>query len=110
MSTFTPGPWEAESGGGRGAWIKGATGEWAALACGDTDGSADANARLIAAAPDLLDIACQPKVTDIGGTLYIGFYDELSCDACPVPPEMRGFVERWAARRDAAIAKAEGQS
>jgi hypothetical protein len=71
---------------------------------------AEANARLIAAAPDLLGIARQPKVTDIGGTLYIGFYDEHGGWSCPLPPEMRGFVERWAARRDAAIAKAEGRS
>lgn len=50
----TPKPWEAEPGAGRGAWIKGANEEWAALACGDTDESARANAKLIAAAPDLL--------------------------------------------------------
>lgn len=51
----TPGPWEKEPEAGRGAWIKGANDEWAALACGDTDESARANAHLIAAAPDLLE-------------------------------------------------------
>lgn len=50
---FTPGPWKAEPGAKRGAWVKGATGEWAALACGDTDESASANARLIAEAPNM---------------------------------------------------------
>jgi len=57
-AAHTPGPWIAEPGGGRGAWIKGQTGEWSALACGDTDETAAANARLIEAAPDLL-AACQ---------------------------------------------------
>lgn len=50
----TPGPWKAESDGGRGAWVKGAMGEWAALACGDTDISANAHARAIAQVPAML--------------------------------------------------------
>lgn len=50
---FTPGPWVAEQDGGKGSWVKGVTGEWAALSCGDTDESANANAHLIAAAPVL---------------------------------------------------------
>lgn len=54
-ASYTPGPWVAEPGGGKGAWIKGPTGEWAALACGDTDGSAAANARMIAAAPEMFE-------------------------------------------------------
>lgn len=58
-STFTPGPWIAEEGVGKGAWIKGASEEWSALACGDTHETANANARLIAAAPELLELACQ---------------------------------------------------
>lgn len=52
----TPGPWVAEPHAGRGAWVSGSNGEWSALACGNTDATADANARLIAAAPDLLAI------------------------------------------------------
>lgn len=55
MSKHTPGPWVAEPVGGKGSWVKGSTGEWAALACGDTSESAEANARLIAAAPDMLE-------------------------------------------------------
>ena len=57
----TPGPWRAEEGTGRGAWIMGSTGEWSALACGDTDESARANAQLIAAAPDLYEAALAAK-------------------------------------------------
>jgi hypothetical protein len=54
-SKHTPGPWNAEPMTGRGAWVKGSSGEWAALSCGDTDTTAEANARLIAAAPELLE-------------------------------------------------------
>ena len=51
----TPGPWVPEDGGGKGSWIKSeVNGEWAALACGSDDLTAEANADLIAAAPDLL--------------------------------------------------------
>ena len=54
---LTPGPWEPEKSGGRGLWIKGSNGEWAALACGDTDERAEANALAIAALPDLIEAA-----------------------------------------------------
>lgn len=50
----TPGPWRREPGVAQGAWIKGSTGEWVALACGDTPERALANGSLIAAAADLL--------------------------------------------------------
>jgi hypothetical protein len=47
--------WIAEPGAARGAWIKNAqTGEWTALACGDTDESAARHARMIAATPSTL--------------------------------------------------------
>ena len=55
LTDFTPGPWSAEPGAKRGAWISGTTGEWSALACGDSDESAARNAVLIAAAPALRD-------------------------------------------------------
>lgn len=51
----TPGPWTAEPGGGRGAWVKGANGEWAALACGDSDERAAHNAAAIATLPELYE-------------------------------------------------------
>ena len=52
----TPGPWQVEGvPKGRRPWVgRIAEGRWAALACGYTDEEAEANARLIAAAPDLL--------------------------------------------------------
>lgn len=53
LTGHTPGPWAAEPGAKRGAWISGTTGEWSALACGDSDESAARNARLIAASPAL---------------------------------------------------------
>lgn len=52
---WTPGPWTAEPQAGRGAWIKGSTGEWVALSCGDTDERARDNAHLIVAAPKLYE-------------------------------------------------------
>jgi hypothetical protein len=48
-------PWSAEPNGGKGSWIKGASGEWAALSCGDTDASADANAEFIVRAVNVHD-------------------------------------------------------
>ncbi len=54
-NNHTPGPWKIEQGGGRGAWIEGTDGEYAALAAGNTDERANANASLIAAAPELLE-------------------------------------------------------
>lgn len=52
---YTPTPWFAEPKVGRGAWIKGKTGEWTALACGDTDKSAVANAQIITRAVNSYD-------------------------------------------------------
>ncbi len=51
--TPTSGPWSIEQPVRRGAWIYGPDG-YVALTCGNTDEEAEANARLIAAAPDLL--------------------------------------------------------
>jgi len=50
----TPGPWVAEPQVGKGAWVTGSDGQWAALSCGTDDANGAANARLIASAPDLL--------------------------------------------------------
>lgn len=52
---------------GRGAWIKGENGNWAALSCGETDLEAEANARLIAASPDLLE-ACKAALRAFDGS------------------------------------------
>lgn len=93
MSTqHTPGPWETERGGFRGAWVRGTqTKEWAALACGDTDESAAANAHLIAAAPDML--AALKAIVEFYGW-------DANDDGEYVPCRMA----------HAAIAKAEGKS
>ena len=51
LEQATPGPWEAEEGGGRGGWIRNATTrEWSAMSCGETSEQATANAALIVAA------------------------------------------------------------
>jgi hypothetical protein len=84
----TPGPWQREVGAGRGAWIMGPTKEWAALACGDTDRRAEANARLIAAAPDML-----AALKQVEAEMRAGFGSSFG--------ETREQVRR-------AIAKAEG--
>lgn len=54
MAEHTPGPWLAETPSCKGSWVKGSGGKWTALACGESDENAGANARLIAAAPDML--------------------------------------------------------
>jgi hypothetical protein len=65
--THTPGPWFAEPGVGRGAWIKNKDGRWAALACGETEEEAKANAQLIMIAPDMLELleAIEPHMHNI---------------------------------------------
>lgn len=46
-AVHTATPWEAEPNGGRGGWIRGRSGEWSALACGDDNTTAQANASFI---------------------------------------------------------------
>lgn len=92
---FTPGPWMAEPMTGRGAWVKGESGEWAALSCGNTDAIAEANARLIAAAPDMYEalIAALPYIeSELDNAAY-----------------KRGAVAKVVAQMNAIIAKAEGR-
>lgn len=52
MTKHTQGIWEIEPGAGNGAWIGNGNG-WAALALGNNNENARANARLIAAAPEM---------------------------------------------------------
>lgn len=92
---FTPGPWTAEPMVGRGAWVKGATGEWAALSCGDTNERAQANASLIAAAPELYDAL--KAITD--------------CYGVGQPPEkFLKNVHDFMMEGRAALAKARGEA
>jgi len=67
----TPTPWSAEQNGGRGSWIKGATGEWAALSCGDTDASAEANAALIVRAVNSYAALVEATRDALSGWRYI---------------------------------------
>jgi hypothetical protein len=57
----TPGEWQAEPLGGKGAWIKSrTTDEWTAMSCGDSHASASYNAQYIALAnPQTLTILLQ---------------------------------------------------
>lgn len=56
MTEYTKGPWEtAEHKTGLILWVKGGDGKWAALGLGKTGTEAEANARLISAAPDMLE-------------------------------------------------------
>lgn len=94
----TPGPWLAEVSAAKVAWIQGSNGEWAALACGETDASAAANARLIAAAPDMLEALTALVERDArvdGGTLLL-------------PIGNHGTAVAVLNRARAAIAKATG--
>lgn len=106
MSKHTPGPWVAEPGGGKGSWVKGSTGEWAALACGDTSESAEANARLIAAAPDMLK-ALRP-FAEVDYEELIGAPDDMPIEEAlrkagqPTVGDLRRAMD--------AVDKAEGQS
>lgn len=91
-TTPVNGPWVAEPGVGRGAWIAKARGEWVALACGDTDVSAREHAEMICAFPELLAAAK-------------ALIDRWPTDQLPDGP----FYDEARSLR-AAIAKAEGRS
>lgn len=67
--------WIVEPNARRGAWIMNSeSGEWTALACGDTDKSAAQHARLIAAAPELLEALTQA----------LGVLDGMTANACKI--------------------------
>lgn len=55
---FTPGPWvmEENAHNSRGVWIGKDEETWSALSCGATNEIAAANARLIAAAPEMFEL------------------------------------------------------
>jgi hypothetical protein len=99
MSKHTPGPWEVDRDDSQKVWVKskaeGWDEEWVALSF---SGRAGANARLIAAAPDLLEaLKAAKEVVDVAEHM-------TSCRSDD------DFV--WGAQKliNAAIAKAEGSS
>lgn len=68
MSTHTPMPWDYDTDEGY-SMVDGPNGYIAKVFQGTCEGQGEANARLMAAAPDLLD-ACQAAMTCCGGPEY----------------------------------------
>jgi hypothetical protein len=105
----TPGPWVAEPQVGKGAWVKGSDGQWAALSCGTDDANGAANARLIASAPDLLEVARLELIraeSDLENEVQW-------CVQWDEDPEEDAAVTVLRSRRDfiaAAIARATGEA
>lgn len=102
-TTFTPGPWESKPFGARGGdgqrgfQVLAANPSFSVRAIAETwDYSAedDANARLMAAAPDLLTV--------VQAAVYTGRMR-------PFANEDNAFWEAWLPRAEAAIAKAIGE-
>jgi hypothetical protein len=97
----TPGPWRRDSGGGLKGDVRGASGRWVALCWGIGNGDAnrpeykaecDANAHLIAAAPELLAVAQAARKCIVASMLS-------TRDRAELEPAL-----------DAAIAKATGSA
>jgi len=91
----TPGPWEAEPNGS----IKGSNGEWSALSLGNSYGTTDANARLIAAAPEMLS-SLEWMVFWLQGA--------LTCETWGWDGDQRKAAEFTLVEAKAIIAKAKG--
>lgn len=99
----TPGPWEIENHQGkRGSWIGHVTAEGAlrcaALVLGETDEVANANARLIAAAPQLLEALIKARAA-----LHQHYVDRGG------EPEDAVALQLARTRCDTAIAEATGR-
>lgn len=80
MSAHTPGPWETNGLHGREVWGRDFTGNLKAITervRGGSPEQAQANARLIAAAPDLLEAARHFSACDMAGTSL-----EFRCKGC----------------------------
>lgn len=101
VSAHTPGPWVTGSGGFESVKTPGPNGRPIALVAGETqrwpfrEGEMLANARLIAAAPDLLE-----AVRDAIETIH-EWHGDVAWDLYQHSPEMK--------RLNAAIAKVEGR-
>ena len=107
MGEHTPGPWvEFVDGGGTVSLVPAGRDGDVAIFADPLPSPADA--RLMAASPDLLAVAKGPIVSRVGDDIYIGFQDAHGGWSVLCPPDMADFVDRWAVRRDAAIRRAEG--
>lgn len=74
-----------------------------------SDGPTVANARLIAAAPDLLDLAKNVQVTRVGADLYVGLIvPGLGFCSAKVSTAFNSLALEWEQNRNAIIAKAMG--
>jgi hypothetical protein len=105
--THAPGPWSIDRGAGHERLIMAEDLHIATIHRPSEGYWTRGNARLIAAAPELLAVADAPRITKVGKTLYFGLWDEGGCWSVAIPAEMVGFVERWDAKRTAAVAKAK---
>jgi hypothetical protein len=104
----TPGPWEADNGEGYSIWsIYGRT-SLIAQAIGDS-AETDANAHLIAAAPELLDALKEAIDGKVRQHSHAAHPSGLFCSVCGVNSDQAVHHPKcWVALADAAIAKAEG--
>lgn len=101
MTHHTPGPWTVQPNSrtvGRGAWIHDETGNNVALACGTSDENANANAHLIAAAPELYE-ALEKIVID----------EENRRKSLRTNSPAAQFSDKRLAAARAALAKARGE-
>ena len=72
--------------------------------------TSSANARLIAAAPELYEVAEAPTFFRVADDLYFGLKDADGGWSVNLPKEMIAFAERYMAKRDAALARARGET
>ena len=97
---FTPGPWTPTLVMNALGWVRAPNGQRVAIACGQSNDHTVANARLIAAAPDLYE-ALAPFAS-----AYPGEQSPVSLDE----PVVCEFTMRQLKAAAAAIAKAEGRT
>lgn len=119
MSDFTPGPWKVftvQDGPNKGQLlgVGQQTGEGVTDAYGGLWGYGPeqmANARLIAAAPDLLSVAQRVAVREVDGAWYVTvFGDDGGFWSARLPDEMIRPAREFDAALRAAISRATGSS
>lgn len=120
MNKHTPGPWIRDPEGGLKGDVRGANGRWVALCWGigstknpyrdEYRAECDSNARLIAAAPELLE-SLELAIDGDGGTHYDGEDDEVGERSCCGEVSYKPHrPDCWVVTARAVIAKAKGQT